>query len=154
MHVMLKRAAASAIPALVGLAISPATAMAAMAAPHTSQAAAGPAKGGRQTHERLMRLRLSDTHRGRLAATARTAIPVYSGPDIARFAHFYRDPGTVKGGPAIGVIAYGNYDKIIGCHINASGGSGIDSSSGGTTGSSSGGTTGNGVAGTAAVPPQ
>ena len=42
MHSMLKRAAASAVPALVGLAISPATAM---AAPHTGPVRAGAAHG-------------------------------------------------------------------------------------------------------------
>jgi hypothetical protein len=42
MHVMLKRAAASAIPALLGLAISPATAM---AAPHTVHVIGGTADG-------------------------------------------------------------------------------------------------------------
>jgi hypothetical protein len=42
MHVMLKRAAASAIPALLGLAISPATAM---AAPQTGHLIGGSADG-------------------------------------------------------------------------------------------------------------
>jgi hypothetical protein len=42
MHGMLKRAAASAIPALLGLAISPATAM---AAPHTVHVIGGAADG-------------------------------------------------------------------------------------------------------------
>jgi hypothetical protein len=172
MHVMLKRAAASAIPALLGLAISPATAMAAMAAPHTSQAAAGPVKDGRQTHERLMRLRLSATHQGHLAATASTAkttadtdghnststaTSVYPGPAIARFAHFDPGPGTVnKGGAATGVIAYGNYDEIIGCYVYATGGSGLNSSTGGTTGNSVAGTAGNSTNGNvvAATPAQ
>ena len=42
MHIMLKRAAASAIPALLGLAISPVTAM---AAPHTGHVTGGAADG-------------------------------------------------------------------------------------------------------------
>ena len=42
MHVMLKRAAASAIPALLGLAIYPATAM---AAPHTGHVTGGTGDG-------------------------------------------------------------------------------------------------------------
>jgi hypothetical protein len=70
MHVMLKRAAASAIPALLGLAVSPATTM---AAPHTARAVAGPVKGGRETHERLAQLPRSGTHQGHLAGTTSTA---------------------------------------------------------------------------------
>ena len=42
MHSMLKRAAASTVPALIGLAISPATAM---AAPHGGHVIGGPADG-------------------------------------------------------------------------------------------------------------
>jgi hypothetical protein len=159
MHVMLKRAAASAIPALVGLAVFPATAM---AAPHTSRAVAGPVKGGRQTHERLMRLQLSDAHRGRLAATARTAkttadaygpdsaftaIPVYPSDGNPWLAHFHRGPGTVKGGTSIGVIVYGKDDKIIGNHVYANAGSGIDKSTGGTVGNGIAGTAGNSLNG-------
>jgi hypothetical protein len=168
MHGMFKRAAASAIPALVGLAIYPATAM---AAPHTSRAVAGPVKGDRQTHERLAQLRLSDARRGRLAATARTAkttadtygpdstftaIPVYPYDGNPWLARFHRGPGTVKGGTAIGVIISGKYDKVIGNHVYANAGSGIDKSTGGTVGNGIAGTAGNSLNGhvAAAVPPQ
>ena len=159
MHGILKRVAASAIPALVGLAIFPATAM---AAPHTSRAVAGPVRGARQTHERLVRLRLSDAHRGRLAATALTAkttadaygpgsagaaIPVCPCGGIPWSARFYLGPGPIKGGTAIGVIVAGKYDKIIGDHVIANAGSGIDNSSGGTTGNDVVGTSGNSLGG-------
>jgi hypothetical protein len=70
MHGMVKRAAASAVPALVGLAVSPATAM---AAPHTGRAIAGPAISGREAHERLAQLPRSGKIQGHLAGIASTA---------------------------------------------------------------------------------
>jgi hypothetical protein len=100
MHRMLKRAAASAIPALLGLAISPATAM---AAPHTSRVVAGPAKDGR-AHERLV---------------PHTAIK-----GIARLARFSWVPGSGVGAPANGILNFGPGDKSTGNHISGTGGSG------------------------------
>jgi hypothetical protein len=159
MRIILKRAAASAIPALVGLAIFPATAMAATAAPHTSRAVAGPVRDARQTHERLVRLRLSATHRGRLAATASTAeTTAYPDWPNSTFTAIgvYPGPGVVKGGSAIGAIAFGKDDKIISCNFYANAGSGIDNSTGGTVGNGVAGTAGNSLGGrvVAAVPPQ
>jgi hypothetical protein len=171
MRIILKRAAASVIPALVGLAIFPVTAMAATTAPHTSRAVAGPVREGRQTHERLVRLQLSATHRSRLAATASTAettaypdrpngtfttITVYPGPAIARFDDFYPGPGPVKGGAATGAIVFGKDNKIISCNFYANAGSGIDNSTGGTVGNGVAGTAGNSLGGRvfADVPPQ
>ena len=145
MHVMLKRAAASAVPALLGLAVSPATAM---AAPHTSQAAAGPVKGGRETHERLAQLPRSGTHRGRLAATtstAKTTADTYrlnGGGGIALLARITRVPGfgSVKGvgGRASGIIALGKGDKYSGVHISVTGGTGFDNSVGSAAGNGAG----------------
>jgi hypothetical protein len=141
MHGMLKRAAASAIPALIGLAVSPASTM---AAPQTGQAVAGPVTGGREVHGHLAQLPRSGMSQGRLAGTTGTtettadtrrrngtdaefaatpAIPVING-DIARLAHFSRAPGSANGAPAIGIIATGKDDKFIGNHITGSGGSG------------------------------
>jgi hypothetical protein len=163
MHGMLRRAAASAIPALVGLAVSPASTM---AAPHTGQAAAGPVKGGREVHERLVQRPLSGTIQGHTAKTtgdtyrsndtdaesaaipaipailaflpAFTAIPIYPS-GTARLARFSRVPVSENvGGPAFGIIATGKNDKIIGNRANASAGSGktiYRNVSGGETGS-------------------
>jgi hypothetical protein len=140
MHGMLRRAAASAVPALVGLVVSPASAM---AAPHTGQALTGPGMSGREVHERLVRLPLPGTDQGRPAGTTSTAettadtylsdgtepefatttaipvimtfptfiaIPVYSDGGTAQLARFSRVPGSVKN---VGAPAYGliNYGK-------------------------------------------
>jgi hypothetical protein len=70
MHGMLKRAAASAIPALLGLAVSPANAM---AASHADRAAAGPARGGREVHEHLAQRPRSGTIQGHRAGITRIA---------------------------------------------------------------------------------
>ena len=104
MHGMLKRAAASAIPALLGLAVSPASAM---AAPHTGRAVAGPVMGSREVHERLAQLPRSG---------------------IAQLDRFTRVPGSVNavGAPADGIIADGHGNKIFGNHIAASAGTGIN----------------------------
>jgi hypothetical protein len=104
MHGMVKRAVASAIPALLGLAVSPATAM---AAPHTTRAVAGPVIGSREMHERLAQLPRSG---------------------IAQLDRFTWGPGSVYavGAPVKGIIAYGHGDKIFGNHIAASAGTGID----------------------------
>jgi hypothetical protein len=153
MHGMLKRAAASAIPTLLGLAVSPASAL---AAPHTGRAVAGPVMSSRMVHERLVRLPLSGTSQGRLVGTTGTAettadtrrcngtdaesaatpviltflptftaIPVING-GIVRLARFSPVKGSVNGAPANGIIAFGNDEKIIGNHIMADAGSGID----------------------------
>jgi hypothetical protein len=132
---MLKRAAASAIPALLGLAISPATAM---AAPHTGQAVAGP---------------------GHLAGPASTAKTTADDPAIncgSGIVRFYWAPRPAKGGTAIGAIVFGSNDKIIGDNFYANGGSGIDNSTGSTVGNGIAGTAGNSMGGdvVAAVPPQ
>ncbi|HYZ54851.1 MAG TPA: hypothetical protein VE733_15280 [Streptosporangiaceae bacterium] len=144
MHGMLKRAAASAIPALLGLAVCPASAM---AAPHTGRAAARATKAA----SRMMHTTgTANTHRlkstgAEFAATpanpdipmfmpAFIAVPVYPGGGIAQLAHFSRVPGSanvfrtgsVNGAPADGVIAYGSNEKIFGNHIAASAGSGIN----------------------------
>jgi hypothetical protein len=157
MHVMLKRAAASAIPALLGLlAISPATAM---AASHTSRAVAGPVKVARQTHERLVQWPRSGTHQGHLAGITSTAKTTADDPAINcgyGIVRFYWAPRPVKGGTAIGVIVLGNNDKIIDDNVYANGGSGIDNSTGSTVGNGIAGTAGNSLGGrvAAAVPPQ
>jgi hypothetical protein len=144
MHGMLKRAAVSAVPALAGLAVSPASAL---AAPHTAQAVAGPVMSGREAHERLVQLPRSRTIRDRLAGTTGTAkttadtywsngtgagfaaIPLYPVTDagIAQLARFYWGPGSVKnvGAPAYGIIATGRNDKTIGNHAAVTSGSGI-----------------------------
>jgi hypothetical protein len=69
MRGVLKRAAASAVPALLALAVSPASAL---AAPHTARAIAGTARGGRQVHERLAQLPVSGTTQGRPVGTTGT----------------------------------------------------------------------------------
>jgi hypothetical protein len=115
MHGMLKRAAASAIPALLGLAVSPASAM---AAPHTGRAVAGPVMGSREVHERLAQL-----PRSGIAQLDRfTRVP---GSVNVRFT---RVPGSVNavGAPADGIIADGHGNKIFGNHIAASAGTGIN----------------------------
>jgi hypothetical protein len=137
---MLKRAAASAIPALLGLAVFPASAM---AAPHTGRAVAGPEMGARGMHERLVRLPLSGTIQGRLAGItgiAETTADTFrsngtdavffatpASPIILTFPHT-RDSGPV-GGPANAIIVYGNDEKIVGNHILVSAGSGISGNS-------------------------
>jgi hypothetical protein len=153
MHGMLKRAAVSAVPALVGLVVAPASAL---AAPHTARVVANPVMGGREAHERLAQLPLSDTIQGRTAETAEDthpsngtdagfaatpavpviatftptfgAIPVYPviNGGFAQLARFYRGPGSLEGGPANGIIAYGKNDKFIGNHITSSAGAGMD----------------------------
>jgi hypothetical protein len=143
MHVMLKRAAASAIPALLGLAVFPATAM---AAPHTGRVAAGPVTGGQETHERLVQRPRSGTHQGHLAGTASTAETTADDPAInggCGIARFYWAPRPVQGGTANGIIVFGNYDKIIGVHVYANGGAGIDNSTGSTVGNGIAGMAGN-----------
>jgi hypothetical protein len=125
MHGMVKRAAAVAIPALLGLAVSPASAM---AAPHADRAVAGPVMSSQEVHERLVRLPLSGTIQGRLAGTTDAefaATPVI--PIILIFPPT-RGGGPV-GGPAKGIIAYGNNDKIVGNHVLVSAGSGISGNS-------------------------
>ena len=161
MHGMLRRAVASAVPVLVGLAVSPASAM---AAPHTGRAAAGPVMGGREVHERLVQRPLSGTIQGRTAKTtadtswsngtgagfaatpaspailmfpaASIAIPVSPGSGLnggpARLARFSRvGPPTV--GAANGIIA-SKGDKITGNRVSTVGGTGIDNTIGGSTG--------------------
>jgi len=125
MHVMLKRAAASAIPVLVGLAVFPASAM---AAPHTSRAVAGPAKGGREMHERLAQRPWSATiqrHLAGITVTAKTTADTcwFNGTDD-EFAVTPATPVIAVGGPAIGILNLGKDDKSIGDHIASSGGSG------------------------------
>lgn len=152
MHGMLKRAAVSAIPALLGLVVSPASAL---AAPHTGQAAAKPMKGGREAHERLVQRPLSGTIQGRTAKTTADtywsigtdagfaatpaapivtfsptfgAIPVYpvinGGP--ALLARFSRVPVSKNiGAPGYGILATGKNDKLIGNHAAVTSGSGI-----------------------------
>jgi hypothetical protein len=133
MHRMLKRAAASAIPALLGLAISPATAM---AAPHTSRTVAGPVQG-----------RLAGT-----AGTAKTTADThwFNGTDD----EFAATPATrviAVGGPGMGITAFGKDDKSIGNHIAVSGGSGntiyrnITGSETGSVGSTGSTNAGNGA---------
>ena len=146
MHVMLKRAAASAIPALVGLAVSPATAM---AAPHASRAVAGPAMGSREVHARLVQLPGSGTIHSHLAGTTRTAKTTadtyrLNGGGIARLARFIRVPGHAigVGGTASGIIALGKNDTNIGNHLITTGGTGFDNSVGGAVGNGVGRTAG------------
>ena len=134
MHGMLKRAAASAIPALLGLAVCPASAM---AAPHSGRAAAPATKAA----SRMMHTTgTAHTHRlnrtgAEFAATpanpdipmfmpAFIAVPVYPGGGTAQLAHFTRVPGSLNGGPATGIITDGHGNKIFGNHITASAGSG------------------------------
>jgi hypothetical protein len=156
MHGMLKRAAAAVIPALLGLAVSPASAM---AAPHTSRAVAGPVKGSRETHQGRRAGATStaettaDTYRSAgtgagFAATPAipvilafpptfTAIPAYPG-GIARLARFPRVPISVIGGSAQGIdIINGKNVKLTGNDAVAGGASGIDISQGNVTGSGS-----------------
>ncbi|HYZ57520.1 MAG TPA: hypothetical protein VE733_29020 [Streptosporangiaceae bacterium] len=140
MHRMLKRAAVSAIPALVGLAVFPATAM---AAPHTSRAVAGPAKGGREAHERHLA-----GNTGTAKTTAHT--PWFNGTDD-EFAATPATPVIAVGGPGIGILVMGRDDKSIGNQIADSGGSGntmyrdITGSETGSVGSTGSTNTGNGA---------
>jgi hypothetical protein len=70
MHGMLRRAAVSAVPALVGLVAAPASVL---AAPHVGQAAANTVTGGREAHERLVQLPLPGTIQGRPVGATGTA---------------------------------------------------------------------------------
>ena len=140
MHGMLKRAAASAIPALLSLAVSPASAM---AAPHTGRAVAGPVMGGREVHARLVQLPRSGAIQGRRAGTTGIAeTTADTSPSNGTDAEFAATPaipiillfpptraGGPVGGPANGIITYGSGDKVIGNHILASAGSGISGNS-------------------------
>jgi hypothetical protein len=146
MHGMLKRAAASAIPVLLGLAVSPASAM---AAPHTSRAVAGPVKGGQETHQsrRAGTTSTAETTADTYWSTvtdagfaATPATPVINGGP-AQLVRFSPVPGSVHGGSSRGIVAYGKDDKFIGNRIFANGGSGF----------SQGSTTGNGSVGTAGI---
>jgi len=140
MHGMIKRAAASAIPALLGLAVFPASAM---AAPHTSRAVAGPVMDARGMHVRLAQLPLSGAVQGRPAGTtgiAETAADTFrfnrtdaesaATPAIPVILMFLptRGGGPV-GGHADGIIAFGNNEKIVGNHTLVSAGSGISGNS-------------------------
>jgi hypothetical protein len=143
MHGMLRRAAVSAVPALLGLAVSPASAL---ATPHTGQAAAGPVKGGREVHERLVQLPRSGTAQGRTAKT--TADTSWSNGTGAGFAATPAAPGINGGtawlarfsriGPPIvgatnGIIA-SKGGKTTGNRVTSIGGVGIDNTIGGSTG--------------------
>ena len=140
MHGMLKRAAASAVPALLSLAVSPASAM---AAPHTGRAVAGPGMEGREMHERLVQLPRSGAIQGRLVGTTGIAeTTADTSPSNGTDAEFAATPaipiilvfpptraGGPVGGPAKGISVYGNGDKVIGNHIIAAAGSGISGNS-------------------------
>ena len=133
MHVMLKRAAASAIPALVGLAVFPASAM---AAPHTSRAAARATK----VISRLVRATgTANTYRlnrtgAEFAATpaipairafhTSIAVPAYPDGGIARLARFSRVPRSAVGAPANGILNFGKFDESTGNFVSGTGGSG------------------------------
>jgi hypothetical protein len=144
MHGMLKRVAASAIPALLGLAVSPASVM---AAPHTGRAAAPAAKAASRmvgTTGAANTYRLNSTGAEFAAAPAAPdipmfmpafiAVPVHPDGGIAQLARFSRVPGSggvgavgrAVGAPANGIIAYGKNEKTFGNHIAASAGSGIN----------------------------
>ena len=100
-----------------------------MAAPHTSRAVAGPAKGSR-AHERL--------------------VP-HTANGIARLAHFSWVPGSAVGAPANGILNFGVGDKATGNHVSGSGGSGnalyrnITGSESGATGTNGSQNHGNGA---------
>jgi hypothetical protein len=140
MHGMFKRAAVSVIPVLLGLAVFPATAM---AAPHTGRAVAGPARSGRETHERLAQRPRLGMHQGHRAGTTSIAGTPADDPAINWGIAFYWAPRPVNGGDAYGIIAYGNDDKIINDNVYANAGAGIDNSDGATVGNAAVGISGN-----------